>query len=73
MDEQHGSRWIPIIWGIVYLVGAFLISGVGKGIVHIITLFIGGGLLVMGIRSLYMGLFAKQDTVDQMTLRRKGR
>jgi len=73
MYEQHGSRWVPIIWAIIYLAGAFFISGVGKGIVHIITLFIGGGLFIMGIRSLYIGLFAKQDTVDQWTLRGKGR
>jgi predicted exporter len=72
MNAEHGSRWVPTIFGIVCLAGAFFISGVGKGIIHIITLFIGGGLFIMGIGALYIGLFTKQDNIDKWTLGGKG-
>lgn len=60
---QRANRHVPIIWGIVCLIGAFFIfvkfSGGG--------LIVGGLLLMLGLLSLKTGLFASQKEIKELT------
>jgi hypothetical protein len=68
---QRGSRAVPIIVGLIELGVAFFVAGIGSGIVYYITILIAGVLAILGLRSLYMGIFAKQEIIDQETLNKK--
>lgn len=68
MKTQHGSRFVPITVGIIELVIGFFIAGRGSGIIYYLTALIGGGLFLLGLYSLYLGIFGKQEKVDKMTL-----
>jgi len=68
MGKKHGSRLVPIVTGIVEFVIGFFIVGIGRGIIYYLSLLIGGGLCLLGVKSLYIGIFAKQDKIDEMTL-----
>jgi len=74
MGGEHGSRFVPIVTGIVEFAIGFFIAGIGRGAAYFISLVIGGGLCLMGLRALYIGIFAKQEKIDEMTLKnRRGR
>lgn len=68
MEKQQDSRLAPIVVGIVELIAGFFIAGRGSGFIYYLTILIGGGLFLFGLYSLYIGIFAKQKQVDEMTL-----
>lgn len=68
MNKMHGSRIVPITWGIIELLAGFFIAGRGNGFIYYLTILIGGGLFLFGLHSLYIGIFAKQKQVNKMTL-----
>ena len=67
MDNKHGSRIVPIAFGIIEIILAIIIAGRGSGFIRYLTSFIGGGLFIFGLYSLYLGIFARQQKIDEMT------
>ncbi|HTK30711.1 MAG TPA: hypothetical protein VL332_02015 [Candidatus Saccharimonadaceae bacterium] len=66
--SSHGSRWVPIIWGVVWLGLAAFILKTWWPVFWVRALGLALGLL--GLNSVRIGLFASQTLVDQMTLQR---
>ena len=63
-NDQRSNRHVPIIWGIVYLIGAFFIIVKFSGWW---TYIVGGFLLMLGWASLKTGLFASQKEIKELT------
>ena len=61
---QRANRYVPIIWGIVCLIGAFFIFVKFSGWW---TYIVGGLLLMLGWVSLKTGLFASQKEIKELT------
>ena len=61
---QRSNRHVPIIWGIVCLIGAFFIFVKFSGWW---TYIVGGLLLMLGWVSLKTGLFASQKEIKELT------
>lgn len=60
---ERSNRYVPIIWGIVCLIGAFFIFIKFTGELIIV----GGILLMVGWISLKTGLFASQKEIKELT------
>ncbi len=61
---QGSNRHVPIIWGIVYLIGVFFIFVIFSGWW---TYIVGGILLILAWVSLKTGLFASQKEIKELT------
>ena len=70
MGKEHGSRLVPITTGIVEIAVGYFLAGIGKGVVFYLTLIAGGGLVLLGLKALLLGVFAKQEKIDEMTLKK---
>jgi len=73
MGGQNGSRLVPIVIGVVEFAIGFFIAGIGSGIIYYFSLLIGGGLCLLGGKSIIFGIFAKQERINEMTLNRISR
>ncbi len=62
--SQRSNRYVPIIWGIVYLIAAFFIFTKFSGWW---TYIVGGILLMLAWVSLKTGLFASQKEIKELT------